>query len=43
MLVGFATVVGLRLLDWAFPRGYISRKVATWSVKQDPEDEEGTP
>lgn len=35
MLIGFGIVVGLRLLDWAFPKGYIWRKVKAWSVKND--------
>lgn len=38
ILVGFLVVVGLRLLDWAFPKGYIWRKVREWS---EPTDDEG--
>lgn len=40
MLVGFGIVVGLRLLDWAFPKGYVWRKVKQWSeVKEDDDDD----
>jgi hypothetical protein len=33
ILVGFGTVVGLRLLDWVFPKGYAWRKVKEWSIQ----------
>lgn len=33
MLVGFGIVVGLRLLDWAFPKGYVWRKIKDWSIQ----------
>lgn len=39
MLIGFGVVVGLRLLDWAFPKGYIWRKVREWS-EPNPYDED---
>jgi hypothetical protein len=35
MLVGFGVVVGLRLLDWAFPRGYFWARVRTYSVARE--------
>lgn len=38
MLVGFLVVVGLRLLDWAFPKGYVWRKIRNWSEPFDSED-----
>ena len=41
MLVGFGIVVGLRLLDWAFPKGYVWRKVRQWSEPNDREDDDG--
>ena len=41
MLVGFGVVVGLRLLDWAFPKGYVWRKVRQWSEPNDREDDDG--
>lgn len=42
MVVGFAVVVGLRLLDWAFPKGYVSKKVKEWSIpaKEDSDEDE---
>ena len=39
ILVGFGVVVGLRLLDWAFPKGYVFRKVKEWSVPVKTDDE----
>ena len=39
MAVGFAVVVGLRLLDWAFPKGAVWRKMREWS-EQNPYDED---
>jgi hypothetical protein len=41
MLVGFAVVVGLRLLDWAFPKGAVWRKVREWS-EPNPYDDDDT-
>ena len=38
ILVGFAVIVGLRLLDWAFPKGYVSRKVKEWSEPSGPDE-----
>lgn len=35
MLIGFGVVVGLRLLDWVMPKGYIWVKVRDWSIKDD--------
>jgi hypothetical protein len=35
MIVGAGVVIALRLLDWAFPRGYIWRRVKTWSEPID--------
>jgi len=40
ILVGFGVVVGLRLLDWAFPKGYVFRKVKEWSVRDDAETDD---
>lgn len=40
MLVGFGVVVGLRLLDWAFPKGWMWRKVREWSIPAPEDDEE---
>ena len=34
MLVGFGVVVGLRLLDWIFPKGYTWKKIEEWSNKK---------
>jgi hypothetical protein len=39
ILVGFGVVVGLRLLDWVFPKGYVWVKIRNWSVKAEPEDD----
>lgn len=39
IVVGFAVVVGLRLLDWVLPKGYIWNKVRDWSIKDEDEDE----
>lgn len=39
IIVGFAVVVGLRLLDWVLPKGYIWTKVRDWSIKDEDEDE----
>jgi hypothetical protein len=39
MLIGFGVVVGLRLLDWVFPKGYVWVKVKSWSVKNDQEED----
>jgi hypothetical protein len=35
MIIGFGIVVGLRLLDWAFPKGYVWKKINEWSTKND--------
>ena len=40
MLVGFGIVVGLRLLDWVLPKGYIWKKVEEWSKKSSDEEED---
>jgi hypothetical protein len=40
MIIGFGVVVGLRLLDWVFPKGYIWIKVKEWSVKNEDKDKE---
>jgi hypothetical protein len=41
MIIGFGVVVGLRLLDWALPKGYVWRKVQEWSTPiYDDEDDE---
>ena len=37
MLAGVAVVVTLRLLDWLFPKGYISKRVKDWSEPKEPE------
>lgn len=37
MLVGFGVVVGLRLLDWAFPKNMVWRGVSRWSTRTDDE------
>jgi len=39
LIVGFGVVVGFRLLDWAFPRGYIWTKIGKWSTKKEGEDD----
>jgi len=36
LLMGFLVVVGFRLLDWAFPKGYVWRKMKQWSEPKDP-------
>jgi len=38
LIVGFLVVVGLRLLDWAFPKGYTWKKIKDWSTKVEDED-----
>jgi len=40
ILVGFGVVVGLRLLDWAFPKNFVWRKVQQWSIPVKDDDEE---
>lgn len=40
MLVGFGVVVGLRVLDWVLPKGYIWNKSRKWSSKDDDADKE---
>jgi hypothetical protein len=40
MLVGFGIVVGLRLLDWVFPKGYTWKKIKEWSEKTSDVDED---
>lgn len=35
MIVGAGVVVALRLLDWAFPKGVVWRKVRDWSIPTD--------
>jgi hypothetical protein len=32
MIVGFGVVVGLRLLDWAFPKNMVWRRAKDWST-----------
>jgi hypothetical protein len=39
LVVGFFVIVGFRLLDWVFPKGYIWKKVAEWSVKKEEDDD----
>lgn len=43
MLVGFGIVVGLRLLDWAFPKGYVWRKIKKWSDPNTTKSDNETP
>lgn len=38
-IVGFGIVVGLRLLDYLLPKGYMWRRVRQWSVKKEDDDE----
>lgn len=40
MLIGFGVVVGLRLLDWAFPKGYVWKKVKKWSEPREGDDDD---
>ena len=40
MLAGAGVVIALRLLDWAFPKGYVWRRVREWSVKTDDNDDD---
>ena len=39
VVVGFGVVVGLRLLDWAFPKGAVWAKIREWS-EPNPYDED---
>ena len=39
LIVGFFVVVGFRMLDWAFPKGYVWAKIAKWSMKKEEEDD----
>ncbi len=46
MLTGFGVVVGLRLLDWVFPKGTVWRKMQEWSISRAEaglDDENRTP
>jgi hypothetical protein len=40
LIVGFLVVVGFRLLDWAFPKGYVWKAVQKWSVKKEEDDDD---
>jgi len=40
MVIGFGVVVGLRLLDWIFPKGYVWTKTKNWSTKEKNNDED---
>lgn len=40
LIVGFLVVVGFRLLDWAFPKGFVWKKVKEWSVPKDGDDDD---
>jgi hypothetical protein len=40
LIVGFLIVVGFRLLDWAFPKGYVWRKMKEWSEPREGDDED---